>query len=524
MMCGEPKGKKSRNHCFNGERIEFPIFDFGMEAISTIIKELEQADEYIKIAMFQIHRDDVFRVLHNKIRQGVGVEILTLPYDSIHEEIRSRVQSSFESLEKDGAAIYLCKWNVGDPERTTTAVGRWYSFHGKFIVTDKSAIALSANFTENPELDAVLVYRGDREKINKFNRKFARILSLFVTKEDGFEGKIHRMIMDVVSGKESAGIFRLPSNVDEKHKDHWIRHYPVKICEFNPIITEGLFITPFDCTGRDFINGLIEEAEEYVYLSTESFTDTDFSDSLVSTAVNRGIEIKILTGIRSMDFTDRVNRMLRDLLAQEIKINTTEEDLHAKLILTDKSLAISSINLNRMNLGFHKTKKFWRENTETIFVCRKAEAIRSAKEKYLERFGESYDVGNKLAEKLESLVKDTFMNTFGLRSSSEAKKLFARFILNKQIDIRKMIVKIGKLTQKLMIISQRKIVTKEDVVSALVLYCLSERKHDYDQLRERLAEIAEGINLRALLNKLKFARLIEQEDDFYKINVEALIS
>jgi histone H3/H4 len=272
-----------------------------------------------------------------------------------------------------------------------------------------------------------------------------------------------------------------------------------------------------------FIAGIIEEAEEYVYLSTESFTDRDFSDFLLNTAVNREIEIKILTGTRSMDFTDRVNEMLRDLLAQKIKINTTDKDLHAKLILTDKSLVISSINLNRINLGFYKTKKFWRENTETLFVCRDSEAIRSAKERFLERFSDSYDVENKLAEKLESLVKDMFVNTFDLRSSSKAKKILAKFILNKQIDIRKMIIKIGKLTQRLMTLNKRKTVRKEDIISALILHCLSERKHDYSQLTEKLGEVGKSINLRALLNKLKFAGMIEEEDDFYKIDVGAII-
>lgn len=492
-----------------------------MEAISTIIEELRQAEEYIRIAMFQIHREDVFNVLLDKIKHGIKVEILTLPYDSINEEIRSRVTSRFEQLKKDGATIYFCRWNVGDPERTTTAVGRWYSFHGKFIVTDKSAIALSANFTENPELDAVLIHRNDIEKIREFNRKFEEILSLFVTEEEGFNGKIHSMIVDTTSEKKSAEIFSLPNNIDEKHKDYWIRHYPVEICKFNAAIIEGLYITPFDCTGRDFITSLIEEAEEYVYLSTESFTDTDFSDFLVNTAVNREIEIKILTGIRSMDFTDRVNKMLRDLMAQKISINTTDKDLHAKLVLTDKALVISSINLNKINLGFHKTKKFWRENTETIFVCKNAEALKSAKMKYLETFNESYDVGCKLAEKLESLVKDVFTNTFNLRSSSEAKKIFAKFILNKQIDIRKMIIKIGRFTKR--IISQRNLVRKEDIVSALILYYLSERKHDFNQLKVKLSDIGADVNLKALLNNLKFAGLIEEEDDFYKINIEKLI-
>jgi hypothetical protein len=60
--------------------MEFPVFDFSMEVISTIIGELIRADEYIKIAMFQIHRDDVFNVLHDKIKQGVNIEILTLPH------------------------------------------------------------------------------------------------------------------------------------------------------------------------------------------------------------------------------------------------------------------------------------------------------------------------------------------------------------------------------------------------------------------------------------------------------------
>jgi len=502
--------------------IKIPIFDFSMKAISTIIEELRQAEEYIRIAMFQIHRDDVFNVLLDKTKQGIKVEILTLPYDSINEEIRSRVQSRFEQLKKNGSAIYFCRWNVGDPERTTTAVGRWYSFHGKFIVTDKSAIVLSANFTENPELDAVLIHRGDAEKIDEFNRKFEEILSLFVTEKDCSNGKIHKMIVDTTSEKKSAEIFSLPSNIEEKHKDHWIRHYPVELCEFNGTIREGLFITPFDYTGRDFITSLVEEAEKYVYLSTESFTDNDFSDFLVNTAVNSELEIKILTGTRSMDFTDRVNKILRDLMAQKIKINTTDKDLHAKLVLTDKAVVISSINLNKINLGFHKTKKFWRENTETIFVCRNAEVIRSAKEKYLERFNESYDVGNKLAEKLESLVKDVFTKTFDMRSSSEAKKIFAKFILNKQIDIRKTIIKIGRYTQK--IISQRKTVRKEDIVSAIILYCLSERKHDYNQLKEKLSDIGNGITLKALLNKLKFAGFIEEEDYVYKINIDKLIS
>ena len=472
--------------------------------------------------MFQIHHEDVFKVLSDKIKQGLSVEIFTLPYDSINKDIRQQVKSKFRGLEKAGATIYFDKWNVGDPGRTTTAVGRWYSFHGKFIVTDRSAIGLSANFTESQELDAVLIFRDDEEKIREYNEKFDELLTFFVSKDNDFDGQIRGKITEV-AGKDSTKIFELPDNVDLRHKDHWILHYPVEICKSDVPIEEKLYITPFDCKGREFIIDSIEDADEYVYISTESFTDESFSRFLVNTAVNRDVEIKILSGTRSMDFTDRVNNMFRNLLAQEINVKTTEQDLHAKLIITDKILMVSSINLNKINLGWNVTSKYWRENTESLLICKDPKIVKLAKEKYLEVFDESHDVREKLAEKLEKMVTEVFARTFQLRSRSDVKTLFAKFILKKQVDIRKLIIKIGRITKKLMTFYKRDMVAKQDFISALVLYYLSERKQDYDQLKEKIHEVDEKVNLDAVISGLKFAGLIEQEDNYYKINIEALI-
>ena len=472
--------------------------------------------------MFQIHNKDVFKILTDKAKQGLRIEILTLPYDSINDDIRSEVVSRFKGLEESGATIYFNKWNVGDPSRTTTAVGRWYSFHGKFIVTDKSAIALSANFTESQELDAVIIFRGDRKRIREFNAKFDELLSLFVNKSDSFDGIIRQRILDVIK-ETNPEVFELPKNVDPKHEDHWIRHYPIELCQSNVPIEEKLYLTPFDCKGRDFITSLIEDANEYVYISTESFTDEDFSKFLVNTAVNRKLQVKIFSGTKSMDFTDRVNNMLRDLLAQEIDIRTTDEDLHSKLIITDKILVISSINLNRINLGWNTTSKFWRENTESLLICKDPVTVESAKERYLEVFNKNYDVKDKLSEKLEELVTSVFTDTFQLRSKSDVKKLFAKFILKKQIDIRRLIIKIGGITKKLMDYHKRNMVGKQDFVSAMVLYYLSERKQDYDELKEKVHEVDESVDLQAIVNELEFLRLIEKEDDYYKINIDSLI-
>lgn len=513
---------KIRNQIQQGDmELTDPIFDFSTEVIPKIIEEIQQAEKYVRIAMFQIHHEDIFRALNDKLDQGLEVEIFTLPYDSINEDIRQQVESRFKELEKKGAKIYFDKWNVGDPSRTTTAVGRWYSFHGKFLVTEKSAIGLSANFTQSQELDAVLIFRGDQRKIKEFNEKFDDLLTMFFIKDNGFNGKVRRKITEVV-GEETGKIFELPENVELKHKNHWIRHYPVEICQ-SIIAEEKLYITPFDCKGRDLITRLIENAEAYVYVSAESFTDLEFSDFLVNLSISKDIEIKILSGTRSMDFTDRINNMFRDLLAQEIDIKTTDEDLHAKLILTDKVVAVSSVNLNKINLGFNVTRRYWRENTESILVCKNPETIRFAKEKYLKVFNECYDVRDKLSEKLERIVQSIFSKTFNLRSRSDVKSLFAKFILKKQVDVRKLTIKIGRITKKLMDYYKRTMVEKQDFISAIVLYYLSERKHDYDQLKEKINEVDSKINLEAIVSALKFAGLIEQEDDYYKINVEALI-
>jgi len=160
-------------------------FGFGTDIIDRIISELDDADEFVRIAIFQLHNQDIFAVLNDKLRAGVAVEIFTLPYDSINENTRSEVTRRFQNLERNGATLYFCKWNVGDPERTATAVGRWYSFHGKFIVTDKSAIALSANLIQHQELDALIVFKNETDKIEEYNTRFNELIELFALEESG---------------------------------------------------------------------------------------------------------------------------------------------------------------------------------------------------------------------------------------------------------------------------------------------------------------------------------------------------
>ncbi|ODS35570.1 hypothetical protein BEH94_11790 [Candidatus Altiarchaeales archaeon WOR_SM1_SCG] len=497
------------------------IFEFSENVINRIISELEGAEKFIRIAIFQLHKKEIFRVLNEKLNEGVRVEIFTLPYDSINEDIRFEVTELFKNLEKNGAKLYFCKWNVGDPERTSTAVGRWYSFHDKFVVTDKSAIALSANFTQNNELDALIIFENEPGKIREYNEKFDELIELYIKKDSGHDGTIRGRIMDT-NLPDISSVFKLPPVIETKtHANHWIMHYPSSLCPAVVKIEDKLYLTPFDCRGRNFIMDLISEASEFVYISTESFTDIDFSKFLMKIKL-KGIDIRILSGATSMDFTDRMQNMLREILANDIKIRTVEKDIHAKLIITDKHVAVTSVNLNKMNLGFKKTKQYWRENTESISVCSDAEILLCAKNQYLDIFNAGIDVEIILAEKIEKMIGGMLTSTFGLKSKKEVKKLFAELVIRKEIQVKKFVLDIGKITAKLMKYFNKNLVDKNDFFLSLILYYLSERKQDFDQLNEKLNTLNAEIDLSEMLDILLNENFIEKTEDFYKIKLDKL--
>jgi len=500
-------------------------FEFGIEVTNRIIEELKEAEKYIHIAIFQLHNEKIFQILYKKLEEGVKVVVLTLPYDSINEEIQDVVIARFEKLKERGAILSFCKWNVGDPGRTSTAVGRWYSFHVKFIVTDQAAIVLSANFTEENEIDAILVFKNDEEKIKEFNKKFDELLELFVSKKGQFEGTIRGKIINE-NPTENLEVFELPGVIEtETHKNHWILHYPEILCPQNINIEDNLYLVPFDGRGRDLYENLISEAKDFVLLSTESFTDAVFARFLMKKKLE-DIEILILSGTTSMDFPEKIQKMFRELLACDIKIKTPVEKLHAKMIVTDKRLVISSININKMNLGFKKTVnsiRFWRENTESLLVCSDRNSIKDAKNQFLQVFKKSEDVEKALTKKLCKDIGQFFNHTFGLHTSSEVKDLFAKLVLKKEVDVKRLTIKIGKIADKLMKHLDKKTIQKEHFLMGLILYYLTEKKLEFDQIREKLMVIEPQVKPEVYIDLLMKRNFIEKENDYYKIKLETLL-
>ena len=68
----------------------------------------------------------------------------------------------------------------------------------------------------------------------------------------------------------------------------------------------------------------------------------------------------------------------------------------------------------------------------------------------------------------------------------------------------------------------RSLVAKDDFLMALILYYLSERKQDYDQLNEKLSTLNTTIELSSLLSHLISNGFIEKDDDYYKLCVVSL--
>lgn len=498
-------------------------FEFSNTVIAKVLEELNKADVYIKIAVFQIHLDSLFDLLEQKLTDGVDVDILTLPYDSINDSVSADVITRFETLSNHGAHIHFCKWNVGDPERTSTAIGRWYSFHGKFIVTDKSAIVLSANFTRNNELDAIIVIENEQLFIDHFNERFDELMNLFVTENDGFEGSIRNTIINTGLANINE-VFELPNVIQTTtHQNTWIKHYPSSLCPNDIELEEKLYITPFSVKGRNVYEKILKDAEEFIYLSAESFTDVDFGMFMRQLKIEKDIDICLLTGFTSMDFSDRIQKMFRELIADEIRLFTIEDNLHAKLIITDKHLLIGSINLNKMNLGFDKTQLYWRENTETFFVTCDQNLIQIAKQKYEIQITNSISMETKLAEKIQKEVSNILNKSFNVKAKKEVKELFSKFVLMKEIEIKKDANKLARITKKLMNHYRIRIANKDTFVMAVILFYLQDRKHTLAEIGNKINRLDAITNLNTLIERLTDSEFIEIEEDFYKINIDTLL-
>ena len=383
-------------------------FEYSTKIVENVLRELDKAEEYIRIAMFQIHRDDVFELLERKLEQGVKIEVFTLPHESVKPKIFESVRKNFEKIEKLGAKIYLCWWNVGSPLRTSTNVypDSWFSFHGKFVVTEKSAITLSANFLDEDELDALLIFEKNDKQIQLYNKKFDWLIENFSDPSN----KIRTLIENAKKyPKEKIPILLKPEErvKNKELREHWVRDYPGEICQEPSTINDGLYISPFDCRARSYLEKIIEESN-FAFISSETLTDEDFGKFLINQR-QKGKEIKLLSSGISADFQSRTNSIFQNMISFGIDVGIPKKDIHGKLVITNKRVVVSSVNINKIGLGIRNSKTLdkWRANTETITVVSDKTIIDEAKKQYESEFKDSRSFIDLLVEKeKKNVMKD----------------------------------------------------------------------------------------------------------------------
>jgi pentatricopeptide repeat protein len=124
-----------------------------------IYKTLNEAEKFIKIVVFQLTSKSIVDLLIKKSDERLDIEVITLPEDSYAKvEDRDKIRMLYDSMISKGIELNLCDWEVGDPSLTDTSLSgemaegggsKWYSLHGKFIITDKCSLISSSNLSDD---------------------------------------------------------------------------------------------------------------------------------------------------------------------------------------------------------------------------------------------------------------------------------------------------------------------------------------------------------------------------------------
>ncbi|MBA7527241.1 Cardiolipin synthase [subsurface metagenome] len=486
---------------------------------------IDGATKFINIVSFQFTSEKIIKLLIDKAHKGIEVRVITLPEDSYRDVTkRQQVSDFYKELSDSGIELNLCMWEVGVPELTETSLSgkqtegggnKWYSLHGKFVVTDKVALVLSTNFTDEEQLEAYLCYE-DSEIIKSFRAKFNKINELFCFKQEALPGSLYNQLPPPVQ-KELESLYKTSKRIN-------IKKYPSELAP-DVEIKRGLFLSPFEGKARTFFNNIINQAEQFIYLSTERLFDDQVVKVLLNKAYRTDIPIKIITGHprKVRQNPSKAEKMVADLMAAGIDF-TIIDDIHAKFWLTDKWVSLGSANLSKMNLGFVKTGNCWRANTETLWFDNNDRTISIAKNKYEEIFESSKsgiialaDVGTKVNK-----AKDLFA-VFGFKSKKEAKIIMARIETQFTVENRQNIVRIAKLSARLAEIENVTFIIEEHVIMANILFYLRERKHDISEIQEKMADIINKQKIANAIEKLRKRKYIVKEHDFYTINIERLL-
>jgi len=493
-----------------------------------LINLIKDAEKFIKIVAFQFTSKEFINLLIEKARLGLEIELITLPEDSYSkQEERKKITEFYKSLRENNIRLYLCDWEVGDPSLTSTSMSgelkegggdKWYSLHGKLIITDKNAVIMSFNFIEQNLLESFLIFNNEKE-IREFDSKFKKVKKMFINRS-----KFDKIYGSLIENLDKNTQKSLVDNYN-KTKRKLVKDYPPEITPEKEIST-GLFISPFEGRLRNLLYEFIELSEEFIYIVSERLFDDDFVKFIGKNIINNeNINLKILTSPPQMV---RQNIQKARQQFRQIKVFGGDikaiENLHAKFWVNDKFLILTSANLTKMNLGFRKSNNFWRANTEFFYIENNQEIIANVKKTFERVYQNAKNIQEVLGKstKAKSKAKEYF-DLFEKYSKKEAKIVFGKFRLKFTIDAEKNLIKIAKYASILANKDKSRYIDKNHVIEGGILLFLQKRSSTLRELQISLDEICTTDEIKQNINALIRRNYIEKENENYRINIEKLL-
>ncbi|MHA1253713.1 MAG: phospholipase D-like domain-containing protein, partial [Candidatus Helarchaeota archaeon] len=464
-------------------------------------------------------------------KEKVEIEIITLPADSYRKvKERGEIIEEYSNLKNSGIKIFENIWEIGDPTLSTTSMSgeisegggdKWYSLHGKLLITEKTALIMSANFTKEKLYEVYLKYNTVKI-IDEFQIKFQELKKLFITPV-----KIEKELM--IPGN-------LITKFDMTTKNDLVEKYKssnrIIVKEYSPNlapiknIEKGLKVSPFDGRARDFLKKMIENAKEFIYLLSERLFDNEIVKILCKKLINDDINVKILTGPPNVvrQNVEKARTYFKNIAICGGKIRALD-NFHAKCWLTDKWLMVGSPNLTKMNLGIKKSGNYWRANTEILFFEDDKSLISKAKREIDTLFQKSMTLMEILGSSNQALQNSkNYFDLFDYPSRKEAKIIFAKIKLKFNLDNEKNLILIARYASKLARKFNKKYILSEHVIMGTILILLKERSNTFLNMYEKLKEIVDKETFQDCLNSLLGIKLIEKNKDLYELNVDTLLN
>jgi len=502
-------GELSETSCFLSQSAE-PICNF-----------ISSSKRFLKIIAFRFDSEIFGDLLLERARNNVAVEVITTPPDNVAKgSLRSTVEAMYETLKNNRVAMHLCAWEAGEPRLTTTSMSgnqsagigeKWYSLHMQILINENEALITSRPLTNDATLD--VFYRSSQKGfVNEALTKFEKIKWLF------FEPKKVGTLtipgeavtfLDEKTLKETVVLFEATGRLNAKHYE--IQKLP------NTLLSKGLFISPFDGKMRDRLYDFIDSANQYVYFFLETFFDEELVGKLQEKRTSDpNVSIKIITcpPERIRQSPQKARELISQVLSSGIQIGNLS-DIQAKFWLSDKWLAISSGDFNRMNLGHTTSSRYWKADTQLLLLDDNPRLISEMKRIFEEKFN-PIDPGKICVKDVTLMLKRLARNN-NLSGSAGACRYLSRFksalMIRTEQDVRYVIdvaIKMAKFDSKPRLDGAY-------MLMAIILYYLQRREHRLDEIVEKLAHIESETEIKTLLARMGQRGQLLRSGDFYRI-------